>query len=167
MEKVTMDLERLGSMIKDIRIAMLSTVDETGAIYSRPMANQEIKPKEFDGVLYFFTKNNSPKVHAIEHDQHVNLAYSEPKKQEYVSVSGKAFISEDKALMEKLWNPIMKAWFPEGLEDPEICLIGVNIESAELWDAPSSKVVQMVGLAKALLTGKPLDHDLSSEKINL
>ena len=42
---------------------------------------------------------------------------------------------------------------PKGPDDPSICLIHVNVESAEYWDAPSSAWVYAYGYAKARLTG--------------
>lgn len=167
MNKETTDVETLASMIKDIKFTMMTTVAEDGALYSRPMATQKLNVDEFTGRLWFFSKKSSPKNHSIENDQHVNLAYAEPDKNRYVSVSGRATISEDKAKMKELWNPFLKAWFPEGIDDPEISLIAVDVESAEIWDSPSSKVVQLVGFVKAAVTGKPMDQNLSSKHIDL
>ena len=64
-------------------------------------------------------------------------------------------VSFDKNKMAELWTPTLKAWFPEGLEDPELALIKVEVERAEIWDSPPSKVVKLVGMAKAMMTGKP------------
>ena len=113
---------------------------------------------EFQGTLWFFTKIDSLKVHEIEDEQTVSLAYADTSSQRYISVQGVATVSRDKAKMKELWTPTLKAWFPEGLEDPEIALIKVEAESAEIWDSPPSKVVRLVGLAKAMMTGKPYDN---------
>ncbi|HXH29291.1 MAG TPA: pyridoxamine 5'-phosphate oxidase family protein [Bacteriovoracaceae bacterium] len=167
METIDMDLKRLADMIKDIKFTMFTTVNEDGSMHSRPMATQDMSKSEFEGTLWFFSRKHSMKNHSIEMDQHVNLAYANPDKQQYISISGRARITEDKAMMKKLWNPLLKAWFPEGLEDPEISLIGVQIESAEIWDSPPSKVVQMVGFVKAVVTGVPYDQNAHSKQINL
>lgn len=167
MNKEMTDVETLASMIKDIKFTMMTTVGEDGAIYSRPMATQKMDVETFDGRLWFFSKKNSPKNHSIENDQHVNLAYAEPENSRYVSVTGRAFISEDKEKMKELWNPFLKAWFPEGLNDPEITLIGVDVMSAEIWDGPPSKVVQLAGFVKAAVTGKPMDQNVTSKHIDL
>lgn len=161
------DHQRLASFIQDIKFTMMTTAGKDGAMYSRPMATLKIDEKNFDGVLYFFTKLHSPKVSEIEQDQHMNLAYANTKNQQYASVCGRASISQDKALMKKLWNPIFKAWFPEGLEDPEIALIAVRVESAEIWDSPPSKVVQLVGFVKAQVTGKAYNDKSHTEFLNM
>lgn len=167
MNRESNDYEKLVSMIKDIKFSMMTTVSEDGTIHSRPMGNLELNVKNFDGTLWFFSRKDSMKNHDIETDQHVNLAYANPDKQHYVSILGKAFISTDKNKMKELWNPLLKAWFPEGLEDPEISLIGVRVESAEIWDAPPAKVVQLAGFVKSAVTGKPYDQKGHGKHIDL
>lgn len=167
MNNETTDYEKLAGMIKDIKFAMLTTISDDGSLHSRPMGTLEVQPKEFEGTLWFFSRKDSLKNYSIRKDQHVNLAYANPDKQQYISVSGKAFISEDRNKMKELWNPILKAWFPEGLEDQELSLIGITVESAELWDSPPGKVVQMAGFVKAAVTGKPYDQKAHSQHIDL
>lgn len=146
------DVEKIRELIKGIRYAMLTTVDEDGSLRSRPMATQEA---EFDGTLWFFTAAGSPKVQEVGRDQRVNLSYAAPDDNRYVSVSGTARLVRDREKMKELWNPILKAWFPDGLDDPELALLQVHVTKAEYWDAPSSKMVQLAGFLKAIATGKP------------
>jgi general stress protein 26 len=68
--------------------------------------------------------------------------------------------------MEELWTPELKAWFPEGLEDPELALLKIETSQAEYWDTPNSTVVYLVGLAKAIATGESY-HPGENEKVNL
>jgi general stress protein 26 len=123
-----------------------------GSLHGRPMATQEL---ESDGTLWFFTGASSGKVREIERDQHVLLSYAAPDDNRYVSVAGTAQMVKDRAKAEELWNPAFKAWFPDGLDDPELALLKVEIESAEYWDSPSSTIVHLVGFAKAVAMGKP------------
>lgn len=147
-------MDQLSKMIQDISIAMLTTADPDGTLRSRPMAYQH--PTEgFDGVLRFFTSAASGKIDEIERDHQVNVAFSNPKSQDYVSISGTATLSRDHAKITELWNPIYKAWFPAGLADPNLALLVVPIARAEYWSAPNSTVVQVLGFVKAALTGNP------------
>ena len=143
-------IEKLKGLIEDIDFAMLTTING-GHLRSRPMSTQEYEGSD---VLWFFTSDETHKVDEIEADSRVNVAYSKPDDNVYVSISGRASISKDRAKMEELWNPVLKAWFPDGLEDPTICLLKVNIEEAEYWDSPNSKLVQLAGFVKAIVTGK-------------
>jgi general stress protein 26 len=154
-------VRKLGKLIRGIRVAMLVTSDLRG----RPMATQQV---EFDGDLWFFTKAASPKVHEVEKKHRVNVCYSDPEHQRYVSVSGEAELVRDRSRLEQLWSPVFKAWFPRGLDDPELALLRVHAEDAEYWDSPSSTMVRIAGLARALAKGesyRPGDHkklDLSA-----
>ena len=158
-------IAKLGALIKDIRVAMLTTVEEDGSLRSRPMATQTTP---FDGTLWFFTEKSAPKVHEVEEEAHVNVSYAKPEDQLYVSVSGTARVVEDRAQIEALWHPMLKAWFPEGKDDPNVALLRVEVQKAEYWDSPSSKVVQLFGLAKALATGERYDGEgADHEKLSL
>ncbi len=145
------DIKKLGDELKGIRIAMMTTAESDGTLRSRPMATQDM---DSDGDLWFFTSAGSPKVDEVERDQNVNLGYVKEDDNRYVSVSGTARLVRDRRKIEELWKPALKAWFPKGLDDPDLALLQVNVTQAEYWDAPSSAMVQVAGLAKALATGQ-------------
>ncbi len=156
-------IKKLSEMIKDIEIAMLTTAEPDGTLRSRPMATQKF---EFDGDLWFFTRASSPKVDEIEQEHRVNVSYAAPDKQRYVSVSGRARLVRDKSKIKELWSPVLKAWFPEGLDDPDLALLKVSVEQAEYWDSPSSTVAHLVGFVKAVATGTTYQPG-ENEKLNL
>jgi len=155
-------IKKVNDLIKEVEIAMLTTIDG-GTLRSRPMQTQEA---EFDGELWFFTNSDTHKTDEIETDNRVNVSYASPAANTYVSVSGAASIVKDKEKIEELWNPILKAWFPKGLDDPTLCLLKVSVEQAEYWDATSSTIVQIVGFVKALVTGERADGG-DHGKVNL
>lgn len=128
------DLKKLANFVEGIGTAMLTNLDEFGNMRSRPMVTQEI---DRDGAqLWFFASDDAMKTTQLESTPRVNVAYSEPKDNRYVSISGSAKISHDPDKIRELWNPSLKAWFPKGLKDPHLCLIQVQIEDAEYWETP-------------------------------
>ena len=143
-------IEKIAKMTKNTRIAMLTTVVEDGDLHSRPMAMME---NTFDGDVWFFTAKSSPKVHDIENKPFVNVAFSDPEHQNYVSLAGHAELIIDRALFEKYWNKAFEAWFPKGLDDPELALLKINVESAQYWDSPSSVVAHVAGFIRSKVTG--------------
>jgi general stress protein 26 len=143
-------IEKLNLLIKDIKIAMLTTID-SGVLRSRPMATQEA---EFDGELWFFTSRRTHKAEEIEKDNRVNVNFSEPEDNRFVSMSGTCELVDDRAKIEELWAPAYLAWFPKGLEDENLILMKVTVEQAEYWDATSSSLVEAFGLLKSLVTGE-------------
>lgn len=145
------ELKKLWEKVKDIKVAMMTTHESDGSLRSRPMYTQET---EFDGNIWFFTKDDSPKITEINKDTQINLSYADSDEDTYVSVSGTAQVVKNKEKTKELWNPALKAWFPKGIDDPHLALIKINVDYAEYWDAPSAKMVQLFGMAKSILEGK-------------
>ena len=146
------DIAKVWDMIKDIDVAMLTSHDGDH-LRARPMWT--LKSDGFDGTLYFFTPRDSHKLAELTDNPSVGLTYAEPKSQDYVSVSCRAGLVEDRDLMGRLWKEPLRTWFPKGLEDPNLALLAVRAEGAEYWDSPSSAMVHLYGYAKAVLTGTP------------
>lgn len=144
------DFGKLGELIKDMRIAMLTTVEHDGTLHTRPLAT--LKYANGD-ALWFFTAIDSAKVHEIEEDRRASVTYSDMDQNVYVVVAGTAEIVHDRKKAEELWSPMAKAWFPEGLDDPKLALLRVRIERAEYWDSPG-RSAYLLGVAKATLTGQ-------------
>ena len=74
------------------------------------------KKVEFDGDVWFFTYGSGPKVREIENKPYVNVSFTDPKSQPYVSLSGQAELVRDKAKLEELWEPQLKARFTNGVD---------------------------------------------------
>ncbi len=145
--------DKVRELVKDAKICMFATMTADGRHVSRPMALQEV---EFDGDLWFFTYADSDLVEQINHHPQVNVSFSDAKQNNWTSVSGAAERTDDPAKAKDLWSPVLKAWFPEGLETPNLTLVKVHADTAEYWEsAHSSRVVTMLGYAKAAVTGRP------------
>lgn len=139
---------------------MFTTVDSDGRLMSRPMAVQEV---EFDGDLWFFTRQGSRKVEQIGQQSRVNVALA--SRSSWVSVTGIAEVLRDVAKARELWNASISAWFPDGPEDPDIVLVKVHADGAEYWDSPGAGVVSVLSFIKARVTGKP--YHIEDTKVDL
>ena len=142
---------KLWSMMKDAKFAMLTT-DDGEHLRARPMAASQ---KEFDGTLWFFTRRSAPKVDEVENEHRVGVTYSNPDSQNYVSLSGRATLVQDRAAIDAHWSDILSTWFPKGKDDPDVALLRIEVSDAEYWDAPNSVMVHAYGYLKAKLTGVP------------
>ncbi|MDZ8053370.1 MAG: pyridoxamine 5'-phosphate oxidase family protein [Aulosira sp. ZfuVER01] len=137
-------IHKLRGLIQDIDCAMLTTVDDDNSLHSRPMdKTSEIQP---DGTLWFFTNASTHKVFEIEHRQHVNLSFTSPDKQRYISISGIAELVKDQNKMQELWKPKLKAWFPQGLDEPNLALLKIKINRADYWETQSKFQQQTISL---------------------
>jgi general stress protein 26 len=154
---VKSELDRLYGHIDDIEIAMMTTRRQDGHLQSRAMATQ----KRAGGAdLWFVTLEGTAKVRDLQADPHVNLAYYKDRTREWISVSGVAHLSRDRAKIRELYAPDWAAWFPkEGdprdgtPEDPRMVLIGVDIHGAEFLEVNTPQPVVLFELVKGWLTG--------------
>jgi len=144
-------MTKLADLIDAASIGMLTTAESGGSLRSRPLGTLQI---DSEGALWFFTSIASHKVDDIDQHHKVNLSYANPSRQDYVSISGTAQLVNDRAKMKQLWTPWIEPWFPKGVEDPDLALLRISVDEAEYWDAPDSKVQRLLGLAKAMATGK-------------
>ncbi len=150
---------KLAELIADAQVCMFTTIDE-GRPISRPMAAQEV---EFDGDLWFFTKQGGRKVGQIGHERRVGVTFS--SRDSWVSVTGEAEVLRDVAKARELWNAGIEAWFPNGPEDPDIVLLKVHADGAEYWDTPGAGIVSVLSFVKAKVTGRP--YHIEDRKVEL
>jgi general stress protein 26 len=146
--------QKVRDLIKDTRLAMLTSVDPDGRLVSKPMATQDV---DFDGEVWFIAERDSEKVRNIEANSNVNVAYAGSGA--WVSLSGDASVVDDTAKLAELWNTFTDAWLEGGPDNPNNILIRVEATGAEYWDAPGSKVTQLLNLVKAKTTGKRFEGD--------
>jgi len=142
--------KKIAELIKGIRIAMMTTLAKDGTMSARPMAVQDTP---FNGTLWFLTRRGSEKLEELDEDRHITLAFAEPKDSKYIALKGIARVSQDRARIKELWNPMYKAWFPGGEDDPEIAVLKVEVSEADYWEASGSKLVMLAKYAAASVTG--------------
>lgn len=143
--------EKLKELIDEVSICMMATTDTEGRISSRPMTTISAE----DGTLWFFTNEHSGKVDDQDDDSTIYLMYADPSKQTYIHVRGTSSLVTDRETIKSYWKPILKTWFPEGTDDPKLCLLKINVEEARYWDSSSNKMIMFFEMAKALLTKEP------------
>lgn len=143
-------MAKVWSLIRDIKVAMMTSWNGH-EMHARPMHGHQ---EEFIGRLYFFTRLGSGKTHEIDQFDKINLAYADTSHNSYVSIAGRGHIRRERDLLEKYWNPHAAAWFPQGLDDPELALIEVEADSAQYWDSTSSSMRYLWEVARAHVTGR-------------
>ena len=147
--------DKLWKMVKDIKFAMFTTRHgSNGHLHSRPMTTQN-KTLDDDASLWFFMSKKGDPVDDVMADGTVAVIYANPSSDTYVSIAGNAAVVEDMTKKQELWGKLNEAWFPGGVTDPDLALVQVKIVHANYWDVKESKIVQLLTMAKAVVTGKP------------
>lgn len=145
------DADRVWELASKISIAMLASWDGQKP-HSRPMSAHVARD---ENAFYFLADKRHHKDDDIKKFPTVCLAFADTGSQKYVSVTGEASVSNDRAKIKELWSPWAKAWWPSP-DDPNICLLKVQPTQAEYWDTPG-KVVSTVKMAVAAMTGSRPD----------
>jgi general stress protein 26 len=122
-------------------------------LISRPMTIQQVDPSPT--VVWFFTTRDGMLAASVANGGPANLSVTDHADSFYVSISGSARLVDDRAKAEDLWSTMAKAWFPGGIDDPNLALVRMDVDAVEYWDSDHSKMVQMLMMAKAAVTGSP------------
>lgn len=149
--------ETLWELVKEIRFGMLTHRTSKGMLHAHPLTtlNSHLTEKP---QLFFFIPKDGELYEGLLTDGEVNVSYSNTDDDSYVSVSGQARFTDDMEQKKELWTPAAAAWFPKGVEDPNLALLVVRVRHAEYWDIKDSKMVQLFKVAKSILTGDPLEQ---------
>jgi len=105
-----------------------------------------------EDAIYFLGDARQHKDNEIERNPNVGLAFADGQK--FVSVTGHASVSQDKAKIKELWSPMVKAWW-DSPDDPNIRLLTVTPDDAEFWDGPGKIIGTIKMLAAAATSTRP------------
>ena len=142
----------LKAKIASVRFGMFTTVDQHGHLTSQPMTNQQV---DDDGGLWFYTSTMTDLWENIGTSPKVNVSFAEPADNLYVSISGTAERIVERARIRALWNPMVAAWFPNGVDDPHLVLVRVAARTVHYWNAHDNSVTEVFAIAKAAISGSP------------
>lgn len=144
-------IDRIWELAKDIDFCMFTTWNGEQQA-SRPMS---ARVKREENAIYFLTTADTEKIDELTKFPNVSLGFADNAKHSYVVIAGKAVVSNDRAKIKDLWSPFDKAFW-EGEDDPQIRLITVTPEDAELWDGPNG-VIAGAKMLFAVATGATPD----------
>ena len=147
-------IQKMQELVKHNNICLFTTQITDTPLPTRPMGTQQV---DDEGNFWFLSGDDSDKNSEILEDNRVQLFYSNPSAAEFMSVYGSASISRDRNKIDELWNPIAKAWFKDGKDDPRLTLIKVTPEEAYYWDTKTNKMVTMIKILAAMVSGKTMD----------
>jgi general stress protein 26 len=148
------DVERVWKLMDKIKICMLASLDGE-KIRARPMAAYA---RQNDGLVYFLTDARGHKDEEIARDENVCLIFAEPKDGKYLTVTGRARVTNNRVLINDLWNTAAEAWW-DGPEDPSIRLLEVTPEDAQFWEGPHGLVATVAMVIAAATSGPPVMGD--------
>ena len=155
-------VDRVWALIDAVKIAMVVTHQgPRDELRARPMAAHPVRE---DNAIYFLTDADSGKVGEIKENSSVCLAFADTKTQNYVSVTGRARLSNDRARIKQFWSITDKAFWKDE-NDPAIRLLRVEPHEAEYWQGSAALVTYVKMIVARLTDRKPNLH--GNEKVAL
>ncbi len=151
-------VERIREVIKKTASCFFCTAVSTGGSdATRPMSVQRV---DDDGTLWFLSANDSHKNQELDRDPSVRLFFQGSEHAAFMTLTGTAHITTDKATIHDLWEPILKVWFTEGEDDPRITAIGFKPEGGYYWDNKHGRAVAGIKMLVGAAIGKTLDDSI-------
>jgi general stress protein 26 len=120
--------------VKSDRTMMLGLVDAEEA-HTRPMTallDGEVGP------IWFFTARDTSIVEALAEGSRAIATFASKDHSLFAAVHGDLRIDNDRAVIDRLWNPFVAAWYEEGKDDPKLVLLRFDAGEAQIWENASS-----------------------------
>lgn len=153
--------KKLNELIDKSATCFFCTEIRTGKPFdTRPMAVQQV---DDDGNCWFLSATDSHKNAHILADPAVQLLFKGSEHSDFMTIYGQATISQDKAKIAELWEPLFKTWFTEGEDDPRISVIKVTPEEGYYWDTKHGQIVAFAKQLMGAVTGQTLDDSIEGK----
>jgi len=129
MSNTPQELEtRLWKALQSDRTVMLGLSGAEDG-HTRPMTAMI---EDGHGPVWFFTSRDNAMVNALRGGARAVAAFSSKGHDLFASMQGTLSIDQDRAVIDRLWNPFIAAWF-EGKDDPRLVLLRLDADQAEVW----------------------------------
>ncbi len=120
---------RFWEHLKDDMTMMLG-LDGVEDGHARPMTAQ-IEGEH--GPIWFFTARDNGIVEKLGTNDRAIATFAAKNHKLFATVHGSLRIDNDRATIDRLWNPYVAAWYEGGKDDPKLVLLRLDPDSAEIW----------------------------------
>ena len=131
-----------------------------GSSGARPMSVQEVDDA---GNLWFLSADDSHKNVELERDPKVTLYFQGSAHSDFLTLRGTTSISRDKEKIKQLWEPVVKTWFTEGVDDPRITVLRVTPSDGYYWTTKHGKAIAGAKMLIGAAIGKTLDDSIEGK----
>ena len=144
--------ERLWRELEKTRFGMLGLTND--APHFQPMTGfAEPEARR----IWFFTQGGTDLARAIGRGAPASFILQAKDQALQAVVTGAASLTRDSAVTDRYWSPMVAAWFPQGKDDPDLTLIRLDAERAELWLSDAGPLKMAWEVARANATGREPD----------
>ena len=154
-------VDQIKELVKKAQSCFFCTVaGAAGSAAARPM---NVRKVDDQGNLWFLSADDSHKNDELAHDPRVTLYFQGSPHSDFLQLNGRATVSRDKAKIKELWEPVIKTWFTEGIDDPRITVIKVEPSDGYYWDTKHGNAIASVRMLIGATLGKTLDDSIEGK----
>ena len=121
--------QKFWKALKSDRTLMLG-LDGVEDGHSRPMTAQI--EGDAGGPIWFFSSKENALVQRLAQPRPAIAAFTAKGHDLFASIQGQLSVDNDRAVIDRLWNPFIAAWF-DGKDDPKLVLLRFDAEHAQVW----------------------------------
>jgi general stress protein 26 len=126
--------KKFWNALKADRTVMLGLSGVDGG-HTRPMTAQF---EDERGPVWFFTSTDNALVPHSRVKSAAIVAFSSKNHDLFCSAHGTLVVDNDPAVIDRLWNTFVAAWYEGGKTDPKLTLLRLDLAQAEIWLNASS-----------------------------
>lgn len=127
--------EKFWKALESDRTMMLG-LDGVEDGHTRPMTGL---CEDGQGPIWFFTSVDNGIVKQLNGTGRAIATFTSKGHDVFATVHGSLARDDDRAVIDRLWNPYVAAWY-EGKDDPKLALLRLDTEQAEIWLDGSSMI---------------------------
>lgn len=151
-------IQKIRDLVDDAKSCFFCTHIATGeSAGARPMSVQQVDDA---GTLWFLSASDSHKNQEIEMNPRASLYFQASAHSGFLHLEGVATITTDRQKIEELWEPILKTWFTEGIDDPRVTVIKFTPTEGYYWDNKHGNMVAGIKILVGAAIGKTLDDSI-------
>ncbi len=124
------DLEmKFWAKLKSDRVVMLGLVGVDDG-HTRPMTAQVEGER---GPIWFFSAKDAAIATDLGNGRRAIVAFASKGHELFATVHGSLRVDNNRAVIDRLWNSHVAAWYKGGKDDPALTLLRLDAETAEIW----------------------------------
>ena len=100
--------------------------------HSQPMTAQ-LEGDRDSGPIWFFESKDSDFVREMGPSHQAFAHFASKGHDLFASLDGQIVADNDRAVIDRLWNPFVAAWYPGGKDDPQLQMLRFDPAAGQVW----------------------------------
>lgn len=134
---------------------------------TRPMTAQVDAGEDGDakkgGTIYFFAAHGEALVQGMGQSHRAVATFVSKDHKVFAHVHGDLVLDDDRAVVDRLWNPFIASWYKDGKDDPDLALLRFDAEKADVWEAHAGSTLKAAALKMLFNIDPGKDHQRENQ----